>query len=310
MRRRPFHAGDETVESFWPSFTDLISTVALILFVLVLLAYIQNLLAGKKLAHMRVQLDDTMARLETSRAEISHSEKQLRLLEDDLQTTRAEIEEGQIRLRLSEEEVAEQREVIAESNRELGNLRSKLQGIALLRIDVLSRVKRALEKQLGAAGGGHAPAVTIADNGNIVIGEKLVFEYDSYAIKSEGKPLLDTLARAFEHVLADPAVRENIDVILVQGHTDDRGSSSYNRDLSAKRANAVLGYMLESNRTLERRFGALFASSAYSEFRPIVPGSHELNRRIEISVVLRDARIQDTIDEYMKGVSPMLTPAP
>jgi len=141
-----------------------------------------------------------------------------------------------------------------------------------------------------------------------------VFEYNSYTIKPEGKRLLATLAQAFARVLADPAVRENVDVILVQGHTDERGTSAYNRDLSAKRADAVLNYMFETNRALEQSYGAYFASSAYSEFRPLDPAkteaAFERNRRIEISVVLKDASVRGVIDEYMKTVTPPPAAAP
>ena len=64
-------------------------------------------------------------------------------------------------------------------------------------------------------------------------------------------------------------MRENVDVVLVQGHTDERGTVAYNRELSAKRANAVLNYMFEANPSLEQTYGGYFASSAYSEFRPV-----------------------------------------
>ncbi|HEY7374875.1 MAG TPA: OmpA family protein, partial [Polyangia bacterium] len=187
----------------------------------------------------------------------------------------------------------------------------------VLRVDVLNKVKSSLEGELGAdvpgaAGAAGAPRVAVADNGNIRINESLVFEYNSYTIKPEGKRLLATLARAFARVLGDAAVRENVDVILVQGHTDERGTSSYNRELSAKRADAVLDYMFEANRALEQSYGAYFASSAYSEFRPVNPAkteaAYEQNRRIEISVVLKDARVRDVIDEYMRTVAP--PPAP
>jgi len=149
--------------------------------------------------------------------------------------------------------------------------------------------------------------VAVADNGNILINESLVFEYNSYTIKPEGKRLLASLAQAFARVLADPAVRENVDVILVQGHTDERGTTAYNRELSAKRANAVLNYMFETDRALEQSYGAYFASSAYSEFRPLNPAkteaAYEQNRRIEISVVLKDASVRGVIDEYMRTVA-------
>ena len=303
MRRARQPLVDESSENFWPSFADLTSTVTLIFFVLMLLAYMQNLLAGRN-------LEAATRRLAASRQQISDAEMKLRLLGDQLRATTAEIEAGQNRLRVSEDRVEA-------SARELANVRAKLQGIAVLRVDVLNKVKGALEEQLGAGAGaaaGGAPRVAVADNGNILIGESLVFEYNSYTIKPEGKRLLATLAQAFARVLADPAVRENVDVILVQGHTDERGTSTYNRDLSAKRADAVLNYMFETDHALEQSYGAYFAASAYSEFRPLNPGkteaAYEQNRRIEISVVLKDASVRGVIDEYMKTVGAPGTPAP
>jgi chemotaxis protein MotB len=294
-RRQPLI--DEGTENFWPSFADLTSTVTLIFFVLMLLAYMQNLTAGRN-------LEAATRRLTESRRQITDAEGRLRLLGDQLRATTAQIEAGQNQLRLSEDRVEA-------GNRELTSVRARLQGIAVLRVDVLNKVKSALEGELGASG---TSRVAVADNGNILIGESLVFEYNSYTIKPEGKRLLATLAQAFARVLADPAVRENVDVILVQGHTDERGTSAYNRDLSAKRADAVLNYMFETNRALEQSYGAYFASSAYSEFRPLDPAkteaAFERNRRIEISVVLKDASVRGVIDEYMRTVAAPPTPAP
>jgi len=288
---------DEGTENFWPSFADLTSTVTLIFFVLMLLAYMQNLIAGRN-------LEAATRRLTESRRQIRDAEGRLRVLEGQLRATTAEIEAGQARLRASEDRVDA-------GNRELASVRARLQGIAVLRVDVLNKVKSSLEDQLGGparAGGAAAPPrVAVADNGNILINESLVFEYNSYTIKPEGKRLLANLAQAFARVLGDPAVRENVDVILVQGHTDERGTTAYNRELSAKRANAVLNHMFETDRTLEQSYGAYFASSAYSEFRPLNPAkteaAYEQNRRIEISVVLKDASVRGVIDEYMRTVA-------
>jgi chemotaxis protein MotB len=131
-------------------------------------------------------------------------------------------------------------------------------------------------------------------------------------IRPDGKRFLDSVAKAFANVLSDTEVRQNIDTILVQGHTDERGTVEYNRELSAKRANAVLDYMFGADRTLGDSYGAYFASSAYSEFRPLNTakneGAYQQNRRIEISVVLKDASVRSVIDEYMKSLDPMLNP--
>jgi len=302
-KRRRELLTDEAAENFWPSFTDLISTVSLILFVLVLLAYLQNLIAGRNLENVRAQLASTLSRLDASQREITASERKLRALS-------AEIAAGQAQLRLSEQKIEGQEAVINESNRELEELRAQLQGIAVLRLDLLTKVKSSLEAELRRAGDARAPEVRIAPNGNLIIGESLVFEYNSHRIKREGRPLLDQLAHAFANVLADPAVRANIDVVLVQGHSDERGQVAYNRELSAKRASAVLDHMFAANAQLETEYGSFFAASAYSEFRPLnadkSEAAYEQNRRIEISVVLKDQSARTLIDAYMKNLDPSL----
>ena len=305
--RRPLMLTDEGTENFWPSFTDLISTIAMLLFVLVLLAYIQNLISGKNLEHIRSELEQTRLRLAGSQQQIERAGSKLR-------TLAAEIEAGQAQLRSSQARVEEQQAVITDSNRELTDVRSRLQGIAVLRLDVLQKVKQSIDTQLKAAGTNAATAARIAENGNIVIDESLVFESNSHTIKPAGKPFLSMLANAFANVLEDPNVRQNIDVILVQGHTDTRGTVTYNRELSAKRANVVLDYMFDSNKALAESYGSYFASSAYSEFRPVNPGTTEAayqqNRRIEISVVLKDAGTREVIDQYMQNQNPALRQAP
>ena len=282
----------------------MISTIALIIFFLMLLAFIQNIVTGKNLEYAKKQLIDTQGRLEESNIQISRAEKKLRLLKDDLDDVLAEVEDGEIALKLSEQQIEEQREIIADSNRELGELRSKLQGIAVLRLDVLSKVKSSIEEELGVTNQDGQELVSIADNGNIVINEGLVFDYNKYDIKPEGRQVLTILSEAFENVLDDPETRVNIDAISIQGHTDNLGSSEYNRDLSSKRASAVLNYMMDVNPVLENQYGEYFAASGYSEFRPIASGSSEAaraqNRRIEISVILRDANIQNVIEDYLE----------
>lgn len=302
-RRRRLLTEDGT-DNFWPSFADLTSTIALILFVLVLLAYIQNLISGKNLERARTQLEQTLVQLQASQSQISNAERRLAVLS-------AEIDSREAALTLSRARIEEQAQVIADSSRELRDVRAKVMGMGVLRLTVLEKVKASLEAQLERRDG--SSVATIAENGNIVLDESLLFEYNSHTIKADGSAFLDKLAAAFANVLSDAEVRQNIDVILVQGHTDERGSGAFNRELSARRANAVLNHMFETNETLESNFGRYFASSAYSEFRPVSGEQTEeafrQNRRIEISVVLKDAGVQEVIDQYLRNIDPSLTPA-
>jgi chemotaxis protein MotB len=285
--RRRLLSDSEGVSEVWPAFTDVMSTLALILFVLVLLSYVRSLVSTKQLEAFRRQIIASQAKLE--------------VLHGQLQAGKASLDASRIQL-------SDQQWVIAETSRQLDTVRSQLQSIAVLRVDVLHKLEQAIEAQLGRSVDGGAALVTIGDNGNLLVNESLVFEFNSYAIKKEAKPVLDTLAKALGNVLADAAVRANIDTIVIQGHTDERGSPSFNWELSARRATAVLDYLFDANTTLADSYGRYFAASAYSKYRPIDPDktepAYQQNRRIEISIVPKDDNVRAVIEEYMKNTAP------
>ena len=289
--RRQLLSDHEGTREIWPAFTDVMSTMALIMFVLVLLAYVRNLINEK--------------RLEASRQQIVLSERQLR-------TVQAEVLAGRAELAASLNRLHDQQLLVADSNRQLGNLRSQLQSIAVLRVSVLNKLKTAIEAQLGRAGVGGTQVATIGNNGDIAVNESLVFEYNSYAVKKQAKPVLDAMAKALGALLDDAEVRENIDTIVIQGHTDERGAAPFNWELSAKRATAVLEYLFQTNKALADSYGNFFAASAYSKFRPVNPekseAAYQQNRRIEISVVPKDNQVRKVIDEYVQSTTPAVPP--
>lgn len=303
IRKRNFKKNGES-QNFWPSFADVMSTIALVLFFLMLLAYIQNIITGKNLEFHKKQLEDTKKNLDASRLEISQAEKELRLLQDEIEKTKAEVERGRKELKLSQREIEKQKKIIAESNEELGKLRTKLQDVAVLRVNVLESVKESIEEELGERNEKGEQLVSIGKNANIIINERLVFDYNSYNIKTEGKALITQLAIAFERILDNDEIRKNIDAINIEGHTDITGTADYNRELSTKRATTVVNYMMESNPDLKNKYGKYFAATGYSEFRPIALGNteeaHRKNRRIEISIIIKDSNVQKIIEDYLE----------
>ena len=54
--RRRLLSEDESLQHIWPSFTDITSTMALILFVVVLLSYVRNLIASQELLAYQGQI--------------------------------------------------------------------------------------------------------------------------------------------------------------------------------------------------------------------------------------------------------------
>ena len=308
-RQRERHREEE--ENFWPAFTDMISTVVLILFFLVLVFYMEKIITMKTLSALKDQLAETEIVLNKKSESLTETEENLSIsrleIESnilELKVLQSELEAGEDDLKLAQEAIDDQKSIIEQSNKELASLRSKLEGIALLRVDVLEKVKDSIEEELGETNVAGEALVSIGDNGNIIINESLVFDTDSSSVKESGKQLLDNLAIAFENVLSDPNIRENIDAISIQGHTDERASQEYNRELSARRAYSVVNYLMKSNPDLADDYGSYFAASAYSEFRPLDLGTSDdayaKNRRIEISVILKDSHVQNVINTYLQ----------
>jgi hypothetical protein len=60
------------------------------------------------------------------------------------------------------------------------------------------------------------------------------------------------------------------------------------------------------NHALADSYGSYFAAAAYSKFRPLNPAkteaAYEQNRRIEISIVPKDANVSRVIDAYVQAI--------
>ena len=71
----------------------------------------------------------------------------------------------------------------------------------------------------------------LSDPQNILSKRSVYFDYDKYVIRSDAQPLIQAHARFLQ---SHSQLR-----VLVQGNTDERGSSEYNLALGQKRAEAV-----------------------------------------------------------------------
>ena len=73
---------------------------------------------------------------------------------------------------------------------------------------------------------------------------------------------------------------------------------------SSNRANAVLGYLLESGGYGLQRYSSCFCAAGYGDTRPVASNDTEAgraqNRRIEISIVLKDDSIMDIVNNYLE----------
>ena len=80
----------------------------------------------------------------------------------------------------------------------------------------------------GTSGSGIA---ALTDPNNILSKRSVFFDFDSYVIKPEARPLVEAHAR---FLVQNPQMR-----MLIQGNTDERGSREYNLALGQKRSDVV-----------------------------------------------------------------------
>lgn len=110
----------------------------------------------------------------------------------------------------------------------------------------------------------------------------ILFDHDSYALKSSTRENLNELA---------PTLLKYDDTDLqVLGHTDNTGTDEYNQTLSVKRAGSVDNYLTSQGVASSR-----MATTGYGEADPIATNETEdgrqLNRRVEV-VIIANKKLQ------------------
>jgi peptidoglycan-associated lipoprotein len=126
----------------------------------------------------------------------------------------------------------------------------------------------------GAGGAGGAGGVLPPrDAAGMLAQRSIYFEYDSFSVKDEYKPVLQAHAKFLVENAGAKA--------YLQGHTDERGSREYNLALGQKRADAVRRIM-----TVLGVKDNQIESVSYGEEKPKTPGNDEnawaQNRRADI----------------------------
>ena len=108
----------------------------------------------------------------------------------------------------------------------------------------------------------------------IRIPDKVLFDFDSSKLRSEAYPVLAEIAESLNNAEGYEA--------KIEGHTDSKGSDSYNMQLSRERAEAV-------RKALVDRYGVspeILTAEGLGESQPVAPtateGNRQKNRRVEI----------------------------
>ena len=116
--------------------------------------------------------------------------------------------------------------------------------------------------------------------GNVIDLDKIFYDYDKATLRPESKRELNQLVAALEQL-------PGLD-IQIRSHTDSRGTDAYNQDLSQRRAQSVVDYLIASgiqaDRFSAKGFGESRLLNECSDGVECSSAKHQQNRRTEFEI--------------------------
>ncbi len=120
----------------------------------------------------------------------------------------------------------------------------------------------------------------------------IYFDTEKYNINEKSKETLHKLVSIFKEY-------PNTDV-LVEGHTDDRGSDSYNLTLSRNRAQAVTNFLV-SDGISKGRFDTKWYGEAQPKYDNTTTEGRAKNRRVGLAIVANEQLKKEAEEATMKN---------
>lgn len=144
-------------------------------------------------------------------------------------------------------------------------------------------------------------------DGSIELDEKILFDNNKSDLKPQGKAYLkEFIPKYVKLILGDKQIREHIDVILIEGHTDDIGSYFYNLELSQKRSYSVVNYIFNQMEDFEYKDllkkyitanGRSYVNLKYKENGKV---DRDKSRRVEFQFKLKNDEALEKVSEILK----------
>ncbi len=172
--------------------------------------------------------------------------------------------------------------------------KAKIKSLTGIKIKVIAELKHTLKGK-----------VSIDPNsGSLRLSSNILFDKGSAALKNSAKKELKTLFINYVGALtSNKNIKNQLDRIIIEGHTDSDGSYLYNLNLSQKRAYAVMNYLLTLQFTKKNHLKALLVASGRSYLDPIKDTNGKeikgASRRIEIKFRLKNDDAMQEINKIL-----------
>jgi chemotaxis protein MotB len=168
-------------------------------------------------------------------------------------------------------------------SKDLQSTKSKIKNLTGIKIKVISLLKNKLGKNMQID----------PKNGSIRLSSNILFDEGEFELKTSSKDSLkNAIYDYFLAILENKEINQHIDKVIIEGHTNSKGTFLYNLELSQKRAYSVMDFLLSQDFKNKEKLKELVVASGRSFLDPIYDknGNEDTNesRRIEIKFSLKN----------------------
>ena len=306
--------GSSGTGASWISYSDMMAALLLI-FVLILTyslyQYFSMLeIKTKELNDQQIVLDQKTIALQLANEELDAEKARLVIVQGDLDQMKVKLDEKEVQL-------ADLQIVLSSKEADLEAATIKLQeqkdllAVQAERIDKLIGIRSTMIQDLSnTLSAANLKAAVDPNSGDIKLDSSVLFETGSSTIRQEGKELLDSFIPVYLDVLLRDQYADYLGEIIIEGHTDSKGSYESNLKLSQNRALQVALYCLkmpsltaDQKAQLQKILTAKGRSYADLIYVNGVEDA-DASRRVEFKFSLKDSEMIAEMNRILSGSEP------
>lgn len=311
MARKILRSGAGDSGAHWISYSDMLSSLLLVFMLAVTFSIYQYYsLLETKTKELKLKEDEivlTQAKLKLQEGELDKAravllgkEEELKGVQITLDKQKLELDDARSTLKSKEEELAKLQIILGQQSATLQSQQSK--------IDELLGVRTAIIKELSQT----LQANNIKSNidpktGDIVLNSSLLFDSAKDKLLPIGEAELAKLIPAYLDVVLNPKYSSFVAEIIIEGHTDSKGSYMFNLELSQNRALNVAKFCLELEGLSQERklvLQSILTAKGRSFSDRVFDANgvedFQASRRVEIKFRLKDAEMIQKMSEILK----------
>ena len=267
--------------NFWLSYADLMAGLLFVFILVIGAIVVKSIVLKNSLDSKNSSLDSTKSRLSLRDSEIEKLKYLLAKKSEELEDTKDDLTLKDKNLEILMQEVEDKK--------------AKIKGLTGIKLQVITQLRTTL---------GDKVAIDMK-SGSLRLSSNILFDKSSALLKEQSK---EELKRVFINYIGalifNPKIKNQLDRIIIEGHTDSDGSYLHNLELSQQRAYAVMNYLLSLEFTKINNLQSLLVASGRSYLDTIKDSNNRedklKSRRIEIKFRLKNDDAMEQIERILE----------